>query len=45
VVKSETAVFAILPSDLPLDAETAATKLRFLPLLGEVMTFEESSVD
>ena len=45
VVKSETAVFAILPSNLSLDAEAAATKLRFLPLLGEVMTFEESSVD
>jgi hypothetical protein len=28
-----------------LDAEAAATKLRFAPLLGEVMTLEEGSVD
>ena len=45
VVKSKAAVFPVVPSDFSLDGQAASTKLRFLSLLGEVMTLEESSVN
>jgi len=45
VIKSKAAVFPVLPSDFSLDGQATSAKLRFLPLLREIVTLEESSVD